>query len=252
MDRYDAYDPFAELYNRRWSGFALRVIPILDRLVLDGLPPGATVVDLCCGTGQLMGGLADRGLDLIGVDGSAAMIDHARVNAPGATLIVDDARSFRIDRPADAVVSTFDSLNHVMTAAGLAQVFLRVGEALRPGGVFVFDVNNHEGYSTRWGGSFVEVDDDEVVAVRSTFDETSGDATIRVTHLTDTAPGSEAGEATWRRSDLRFTQHCHPDDEIRASLTAAGFVDIEHWEARELDPVDMGEGRSFYRAIRPK
>ena len=86
MERYTDYDPFAELYNRRWGGFAANIVPALDHLVFDRLPPGATVLDLCCGTGQLLASLGDRDLDLIGVDGSAAMIEHARANAPGGHL----------------------------------------------------------------------------------------------------------------------------------------------------------------------
>ena len=66
MDRYADYDPFAEVYNRYWGGFATRVLPVLDRLLLDGLPPGSLLLDLCCGTGQLAEALTERGYRVVG------------------------------------------------------------------------------------------------------------------------------------------------------------------------------------------
>lgn len=53
LKRYSDYDAFAWFYNRYWGGFSQRVLPILDRLLLDRLPAGARLLDLCCGTGQL-------------------------------------------------------------------------------------------------------------------------------------------------------------------------------------------------------
>ena len=53
MTRYDAYDPFARIYNQHWGHFATNAYPILEHLVLRDLPPGCAVLDLCCGTGQL-------------------------------------------------------------------------------------------------------------------------------------------------------------------------------------------------------
>ena len=192
MDRYSDYDPFADLYNRRWGWFAASILPVLDRLALDDLDDGATVLDLCCGTGQLLAALGERSFHLIGIDGSAEMVGHASRNAPDAELLVDDARSFETDRPVDAVVSTFDSLNHLMTADDLAAVFRQVAAVLRPGGRFVFDLNTDEGFRVRWQGPFNLVGDDEVIVARSTYDEEAGTASLALTCF---APldGSEQG-----------------------------------------------------------
>ena len=79
-----------------------------------GLHPGATVLDLACGTGlnfaALEAAVGPTGR-LIGVDLSPAMLAEARekVVAHGwrnVTLIVADATTFQLARPVDAVLCT--------------------------------------------------------------------------------------------------------------------------------------------------
>src|SRR5688572_24093588 len=109
------YDPFALAYNRHWSSFAPRMVPVLQRLGLDALSSGASLLDVCCGTGQLCRALTDLGYRVTGVDGSQEMLRFARDNAPGADFVYADVREFRTGQRFDTAVSTFDSLNHMLT-----------------------------------------------------------------------------------------------------------------------------------------
>ena len=109
--RYDAYDPFARIYNQHWGDFATNAYPILEHLVLRDLPPGCAVLDLCCGTGQLAAKLSEEGYIVTGLDGSAGMIEVARKNGPDVEFLVQDARNIALNRKFSAVFSTFDSLN---------------------------------------------------------------------------------------------------------------------------------------------
>jgi ubiquinone/menaquinone biosynthesis C-methylase UbiE len=54
--------------------------------VLDGLAPGATVVDVGCGTGTLAIALAASGAEVIGVDGDPEVLALARAK-PGAQAV---------------------------------------------------------------------------------------------------------------------------------------------------------------------
>lgn len=241
MSRYTDYDLFADVYNRHWGGFVTRVVPVLDGLVLDQLEHDSTILDLCCGTGQLAALLTIRGFEVIGIDGSASMIDYARSNAPDGHFVVSDARDFELDEPVRAVVSTFDSLNHLMTMADLERAFRRVAAALVPGGVFVFDLNMEEGFRSRWRGSFGIVDDDEVLVCRSSYDP---DRAIGVMEFTLMTPDGER----WLRTDVTLSQCSYPAARVRAALVAAGFVDVEEFEAADLGLDDVG--RSFFRCRR--
>jgi len=237
MSRYTDYDLFADVYSRHWGGFATRVVPVLDRLVLEQLEPGSTILDLCCGTGQLAAMLTSRGFEVIGIDGSASMIDHARSNAPDARFVVSDARDFELEEPVDVVLSTFDSLNHLMTRADLERTFRRVAAALKPGGVFVFDLNMEEGFRARWRGSFGISGDEEVVVGRLSYDPARAMGTYEVTIMT-------LDGTTWRRSDVSLSQRSYPEGDIRAALSEAGFIDIAMFESGDLGRTEVG--RSFF------
>ena len=111
--RYSDYDRFASFYDSHFGQFAPRVAPIVDRLMLQVVPDAVRVLDLCCGTGQLARKLVRRGYDVTGVDGSQEMLRFAERNAPGAAFMLEDARRLDLGSTFCAVVSTFDSINHI-------------------------------------------------------------------------------------------------------------------------------------------
>ncbi len=147
MTRYSDYDPFAWVYNKHWGeSFTHLALDVMEKLVLPYLPAKARILDLCCGTGQLAQRLIAHGYQVTGLDGSGEMLRFARENAPAAEFIMDDARSFKVPAVYHAVVSTFDSLNHIMSLKELTSVFHNVYAALQEGGFFFFDLNMEEGY----------------------------------------------------------------------------------------------------------
>lgn len=239
-DIYDQYDAFAGVYDRHWGHFAAGIGPVLDRLALGQLREGAHVIDLCCGTGVLAASLADR-FRVTGIDGSAAMIEYARDNAPDARFIIADARDFTVGEPAAAVVSTFDSLNHVMTIAELTDVFHSVRAALEPNGAFVFDLNMAEGFDKRWQDAETIVDKRDVVVGRAQWNPASRIARIDFT-LVETAD-----DGTVNRTDLTLTQRAYDEAEILRALKSAGFTSIDVYDgARDLE--FGGTGRAFFVA----
>lgn len=67
--------------------------------------PGMTVVDLGCGNGQLTKQLFDKGMEVIGIDGSAEMLTLARKSYPQIRFISADATSFTVGKKVDAIFS---------------------------------------------------------------------------------------------------------------------------------------------------
>ncbi len=245
MDRYDAYDPFARIYDRHWGFFATNMYPMLDHLVLGKLSPGCAILDLCCGTGQLAAELARRGHIVTGLDGSEGMIEIARRNAPDVEFVVQDARNFALPRRFSAVFSTFDSLNHVMSLDELEQVFRGVFAVLEAGGYFVFDLNMEEGYRSRWRGSFAYVEDDHVCAGRSSHDANERIGRFDVTLFEPKGSG-------WERTDLSLTQRWYEESDIMGVLREVGFGELVSFDGNE--PIVVGrshEGRMFFVARKP-
>lgn len=237
------YDRFAWVYNKHWGGGVVaEVLPVLEQLCLRYLPAGARILDLCCGTGQLAAALTRRGFHVTGVDASSAMLAFAEENAPGATFLAADARTFVPPSVFQAVVSTYDSLNHLLTPDGLTQAFRNVYHALENGGRFVFDLNMEAGYAARWQGSFGIVEDDHVCVVRAEWRPEDRLGRYRVTLFTRSDH--------WQRSDLTLTQRCHPEAQVRAALARAGFADVEVYDALQDLAMPRSVGRAFFVARR--
>jgi SAM-dependent methyltransferase len=222
MKLYSAYDPFAWIYNQHWGNSFLPVIlPIIDNLILSKIKKNTRILDLCCGTGQLSQKLSALGYRITGVDGSSAMLKYARENAPGVEFFQKDARDFKLPHKYHAVVSVFDSLNHLMTLRDLTLVFQRVQDVLRDGGLFLCDLNTEPGYLYEWSGShFTIVEDDHVCVVENTYSPSRRIATFDATIFRYT-------DGNWYRHDVKLYQKCHAPARIKSALKSVGFKDIE-------------------------
>ncbi len=243
--RFADYDPFAWVYNQQWGPeFAGRVLPVIQKLVLSKLQAEARILDLACGTGQLAQALAERGYRVTGLDGSEEMILYARLNAPTAEFVVDDVRTFQVSEPFRAVLSTYDSLNHIMSPKELLKVFSNVYAGLQVNGLFLFDLNMEEGYRERWRGSFGIVEDDYVCVVRSRFDPDAGVARASITIFRPKDGG-------WGRTDLELLQRCYSEGQVVSLLEEAGFDAVEAFDAQADLGWSRNPGRGFFRARKP-
>jgi uncharacterized protein YndB with AHSA1/START domain len=110
--------------------------------------------------------------------------------------------------------------------------------ALLPGGRFVFDLNMEEGYQTRWRGSFGIVEADHVVVARSSYrpDERIGQMDFTLFFLED----------GWQRTDFTLTQRCYSEAEVTSALAAAGFAEVQMYDAQRDLELAGGVGRTFF------
>jgi SAM-dependent methyltransferase len=104
------------------------------------------VLELACGTGQLLVPIARNGLRAVGLDLSSTMLDAARERARSASAVVElslaDMRSFDLGEQFALVFVARNSLLHLHSAEDLISSFDRIRRHLRPGGVFIFDIFN--------------------------------------------------------------------------------------------------------------
>jgi SAM-dependent methyltransferase len=242
---YSAYDPFAWLYSRGWgTEYHRQALGALEKLLLGQVPECARLLDVCCGSGDLARTLSERGYQVVGIDSSRAMLEHARKLAPAAAFVLADARQFGFREVFHGAVSTFDSLNHVLALEELEAVFRNVAGALRPGGVWVFDLNMIECFRTLWTGLTAEVEADSAYVARFAYDPAAKIGRAEVTMF------RQSGH--WERTDTTVLERCYASEEVRAALEAAGFAGIEVHEARSLGMRgDLALGRSFFSARQP-
>ena len=104
------------------------------------------VLELGCGTGQLLVPVARAGRGVVGLDLSRPMLDAARRRASRAGVVVElvegDMRSFDLGRRFSLVFVARNSLLHLSTAEEFLATFAAVRRHLAPGGAFALDVFN--------------------------------------------------------------------------------------------------------------
>jgi len=105
-----------------------------------GLEPGMRVLDVGCGPGRHAHALAERGLEVVGVDISKRFVDLASRDAPaGATFLRADARSLTFTAEFDAAISLCQGAFGLAGGPGApldadGEVLDGIARALRPGG----------------------------------------------------------------------------------------------------------------------
>jgi SAM-dependent methyltransferase len=140
---WDEYSPFydwenAQTMGRRdvafWRELAARV--------------GTPVLELGCGTGRIAVPLGRAGIDVVGIDRSAAMLARAaaRVRRAGlrrrVRLVRGDIRSlpFRRHSPFGLVLAPYGMLQSLLRDADLTATLRAVARVLEPGALFGIDL----------------------------------------------------------------------------------------------------------------
>jgi len=245
------YRRYAEAYVKAGQGrWSLQLVPWVTRVFdLHGAAP-ASLVDVACGPGEFAIAMAQRGLAVTGVDQSPEMLGIARRSAQekgvAITFLEQDMRRLALPAPVDAATCLYDSLNYLITDADLGQTFAVVAAALRPGGLFLFDMNTIQGLATRWGNRvWLIQDNEETLEVdQSEFDYDAGIATLRVNAF------------LLRERDLFervreiHRERGYPVPVIDRELEAAGFEILGRWSNPEFGEITPQTGRVFYTARR--
>ena len=116
-------------------------------LIEQHAPSSRSLMEIGCGTGAHAAELATLGYDVTGVDLSEGMLaaaDERKKGMPSGvaarlSFAKGDARTVRLDRRFNAVISLFHVMSYQTTNEDLAAAFQTAREHLLPGGVFVFD-----------------------------------------------------------------------------------------------------------------
>ena len=219
----DSYTVFSTVYdefmdNVDYAGWADY---ICERLKEHGIRSGL-VLDLGCGTGTLTELLADRGFDMIGVDGSEDMLMAAQEKkaASGHDILYlhQDLAGFELYGTVRAIVSVCDSLNYLTEEEDLARTFSLVSNYLDPGGVFIFDMNTEYKYRNVIGNTTIAENRDHAGFIwENVYDEEEKINEYLLTLFLERKDG------LFERSQELHVQRAYALSEVRMLLEKAGL-----------------------------
>lgn len=124
-----------------------RTRPQIDFLVRElRLWNEAKLLDLGCGHGRHAVGLAKYGFKVVGLDASCYLLRLAKILARTEEASVDFVRGDFGGLPFlgefDAVICMFTSFGYCEMESGHSAIIAEVTKVLRPGGLFLIDLNN--------------------------------------------------------------------------------------------------------------
>lgn len=211
--------------------------------------PVTSVVDLACGTGRFTLGLAQRGLDVSGVDLSREMLSYAfdRGKDQGVLmeLFLKDIRDFQLYRKFTGAVCMTGSFAYLHPDAAVRDHLNRVSEHLRQGGVYVIDATVVTGETDllpppqEWAMSRDRIRVTTRWELSGEYSAAAGGLVTETLWLT----GEERG---WQRSWSQESQvRIYRPGELKALLERSGqFALVGAYAAFDLDqPYWDAEGR---------
>lgn len=239
----EAYDALmANVPYRRWVDYVQK---LLKRLRASP----HSVLDVACGTGNVTFALAERGYQVTGVDLSEPMLavarDKARRKGVSIPFLRRDMRSLDFKCEYDLAVCLYDSLNYLLTIEDVRSAFTSVQRALRPGGLYIFDVNTI--YALR-ANLFTQSNLDPAAQVQYDWRSRYSDDTRICEVVMD----------FWVRQNTttkHFTEVHYERGyflrELVDALTAAGLRTVAVYEAYTLRPPRFQSDRVYFIARKP-
>lgn len=236
MSGCEGYDAIASVYDRlngeidyeEWADF---FEACFDRF-LEKRPE--LVLDLACGTGRMSRTLAERGYDMIGVDGSEAMLAEAYGQGGGILYLQQDMRELELYGTVGAVVCCLDSINYLLEKEDVSRVFSLVHNYLDPNGLFLFDVNTPYKFENIYGDqAYILEDETAFCGWQNEYDPETGICDFYLSLFEEQRDGS------YLRSDEHQRERCYDRETLKRLLEQNGlellgiYGDYDFSEPRE-------------------
>lgn len=191
-----------------------------------------TVLDLTCGTGSQVLFLAKCGYEVVGSDFSPKLLNIARKKASDAKLnlrfIDGDMRKIKVGK-FDAAITMFNAVGH-LTKFGFEKAIKNIGNNLKEGGIYVFDIFNLEALSDEVVSNFSmykhkKVGDIQLHSVQcSTIDRNNGFLTSYDYHILQ----KNADQPV--RINNKFSLQVYSAEDLKNMLERCGFRTLEQYD----------------------
>lgn len=244
------YKAFAEFYAKGpYPAYSERMAELLPAVLERFGAQPRKVLDLACGEGAFAVAMAKRGYRVTGVDLAPEMLRFAQERAKGvqveAVFIQGDMRDLAFNEEFDLVTCWYDSLNYLLELEDLKKTFRGVCRALRPGGLFIFDMNTIYGLAVGWQQHpcYVQQETPELLDIhRTSYDFEKNIATLRIT-------GFRREGEFWRRMDEEHKERGYTLEQIKDALGEAGLKELACWGSlREMSEPKPDSGRVWFVA----
>lgn len=239
------YNDFAYIYDKlindvdykEWADYYFK---IFQRY---GLSPKLGL-DLGCGTGNLTVELANRGVEMTGVDLSEDMLMVAREKSEGMDILYlhQDMTEFELYGTVDFIVSSLDCINYITDKRDLQRVMKLANNYLEPGGLFIFDINTRYKLENVIGdNTFILEDDDCFCSWQNEYDKRRKLSDFYLTFF------MKDGE-NYTRFDEHHTERAYEIEEIKSLIESSGMRLLKVYHNLSFENPKKNSERVFFVA----
>jgi ubiquinone/menaquinone biosynthesis C-methylase UbiE len=245
------YTAFASLYDELmadidYTAWAQQYVLMMTRA---GIPHKAVIVECACGTGGLTLPLRRSGYQITGVDTSEDMLNIAvgKASREGLTIpwIKQDMRHLHLHRPADAILSTCDGVNYLLTPQDVKMFFAAAHHALKPGGGLFFDVSTPDKLSATLGDNTLIQDSGRILYIWQNHYQSSSQLCDM-----DLCLFARAEDGRYDRIDEHQTQRAHTREELSLWLAETGFDLLTVYDDIIIQADQPSQKRWHYSAVK--
>lgn len=197
-------------------------------------PPPGMLVDLGCGYGRHIAGLAEAGYNVIGTDISAECVRRAR-ERPGshqAICAINEQLPFP-QKVFDGAFSVYSSIGYAGT--GTQRILAEACRVTRPGGWLVIDVSRDPAWSISWGW-------ERVPRGAAAWVKRTGTRSVHQRNFV--ASRSVTGQ-------FGFTMERHTVASLQRFARRAGWAECRFYGDRAFSPLVASSRRLVMVACRP-
>ena len=246
---YQQFSQYYDLFtkNVNYPGRAA----YFDRIIKRFAPESRLLLDLACGTGSLSVELAKYGYQVIGTDGSVDMLsvaaEKARTDSLDILFISQKMQDLALIVPVDAAVCALDSLNHITEKGVLCRVLGRVFRFLKPGGIFVFDVNTlYKHRKVLSNNAFLFEESGVFCAWQNEYSEENHVVTIYLDFF------EKIRDNQYKRSCECFQERAYSHRELTGIVRESGMELIACYDEDSFLPAHSKTQRAVYVCRKPK
>jgi SAM-dependent methyltransferase len=207
----------------------------------------ASVLELGCGTGRVLLGLASHCADIWGMDRSEAMLAICRERVPATVRVIQgDISDFDLGRTFDLIIAPYRVFQNLETDEEVHGCLRGIRSHLGPDGTAIIDVFrpwwDREGLLKEWPR------DGEIPC----WEQPVEGGRVVCTERRDRVQANPLviypeliyrryeGDALRDEAVMRFPMRCYYPDELRVLIEAQGFTIIHLWGGYDGEPYGTG------------
>lgn len=206
--------------------------------------PVKTVAELACGTGSLTRLLAERGYQMTALDLSPDMLSIAAQKCEGLPVqfVCQDMSRLILPEPVDAAVCCLDSINYLTKPAAVQRTFRRVYQALKPGGLFLFDAKTPAALESAGGQTYLDENEEVFCVWRGEYYPKRRICAYGIDLFRQREDGA------WDRGWEYHEEYAYTPGELEEWLGNAGFRDVRRFGDLKKKAPRGDEYRIFFAA----